>query len=82
MNFLRSVLLTPPIGLTSAAEQLSVKTNQQGENRASVRFLSLVFGVIASEGFVDVGATKNKQSTVFASRPRKKLGKHVSENHS
>lgn len=58
MNLLRSTLLIPPIGLTSALEQLKAISVLQ-PLRTNIRRYVLVFGEIASQTLIDVGTAQN-----------------------
>lgn len=42
----------------------------------------LVFGEIASQTLVDVGTTQDQETAILTPNPRKKLSKHVANNHS
>lgn len=68
MNFFRSVLEIPPIGFTSALEQLH--DQRESYKTPLVGLDSLVFGVISPQTLVDVGASQYEQPSDFASNPR------------
>lgn len=83
MKRFKSVFEIPPIGFRSALEQLhhdfssGLETVQDEAMR-----VSLVFGQIASQTLVNVGAAQHEQPANLSPCPWQKLSEQVPDNHS